>query len=299
MKNTKFTPLLIALILSIASYETVAHSVHSDERIKFRLLDRNYIVVPVTVNGEGPFDFLVDLGTDTTLIETDLAEKMHLQPIDRIYLTTVSGTQAFPRSKVDELAIGPNSVKDAEVLISDLHEVRKLDRKLSGVLGQPFFANFNFVLSYADNSLEFPSSGEGQLACGEQLPFEISDGKIIVTARTSSGDLRMVLDSGIPDIVLFGSAARNRFVKVDLENAVGIASSLVGQASYQSGTLPFLHFGRRTFKNLPVVVVTLKESDQRGEDGLLPTNMFSTVFVNNASRYVVLDLGRMKFSCGD
>ena len=43
------------------------------------------IVVPVTINGAGPFDFLVDTGDTDTIIDRKLAEELHLLSAGKIF----------------------------------------------------------------------------------------------------------------------------------------------------------------------------------------------------------------------
>src|SRR5260370_8684674 len=53
----------------------------------------------------GPFDFLVDTGTNTTLIEADLAAELGLVPLDRLSLTTLTGSEPGPRYFFEESSV--------------------------------------------------------------------------------------------------------------------------------------------------------------------------------------------------
>ena len=74
-------------------------------RVKFRVV-RDMIVVPVTINGAGPFDFLVDTGSTDTIIDRKLAEELHLPSAGTMILETAEGKAATPLAQTDSLSMG-------------------------------------------------------------------------------------------------------------------------------------------------------------------------------------------------
>ena len=46
--------------------------------LPFRLVHTSVIIVTLRANGEGPFDFILDTGTDTTLVDPQLARQLSL-----------------------------------------------------------------------------------------------------------------------------------------------------------------------------------------------------------------------------
>src|SRR5205085_8720322 len=91
--------------------------------VNFELLRGYLIVVPVTINGVGPVKFLLDTGTNTTLISLEFARQLQLCPQDRIELITVAGVQHLVRSQLESLTVGTQTATGLEVLISELREV--------------------------------------------------------------------------------------------------------------------------------------------------------------------------------
>ncbi len=96
----------------------------------------------------GPFDFLLDTGTNTTLIEADLAAELGLVPVDRLSLTTLTGSEPVPRYFLEETRVGSASVPQLEALAGSLQQLRSLDRNIRGILGMNFLAAFSFRLDY-------------------------------------------------------------------------------------------------------------------------------------------------------
>src|SRR5260370_23735209 len=47
--------------------------------LRFRLVQRSQIIVPVTINHTGPFDFLADTGAQVTSVDPAPAAELHLK----------------------------------------------------------------------------------------------------------------------------------------------------------------------------------------------------------------------------
>src|SRR6201985_913626 len=56
------------------------------------------LIVPVKVNGAGPYDFVLDTGSNTTLIEDSLFEELGMQPEGAVLLVGVKGENARPQA---------------------------------------------------------------------------------------------------------------------------------------------------------------------------------------------------------
>src|ERR1700733_2405820 len=82
-------------------YFTVAalcQTIQAQSQIPFRLVHNALIVVSVTVNGAGPFDFVLDTGADTTIVDPAIAPNPSLVSHDRVQQTTLAGVQSLSRA---------------------------------------------------------------------------------------------------------------------------------------------------------------------------------------------------------
>src|SRR4051812_46214050 len=96
-KRTLMTRLLLFPLL----YAFAGPGVHASVPISFKVIRNYLVVIPVRINNEGPFDFLLDTGTNTTLLTPELAHRINLRPTSRISLITLSGTEIVPRAVLD------------------------------------------------------------------------------------------------------------------------------------------------------------------------------------------------------
>lgn len=268
--------------------------VRADSKVKFKLIQDHWIVAPVLVSGQGPFDFLLDTGANVTLITPQLAHQLAIRPTARVSLNTVAGSQVVPYSLLPSLSLGPQTVGNLEVIYSDLPEMRSLNPGICGILGQNFLSQFNYTLNYRDRSIEFEQDQHKTHPRGERLPVEQLEGRLIITARPSSSKkkvLKLVLDSGISRLIIFETTSQP--LKLDLEQSedqLVTGSTPLGSRSLPVANLRTLQLGRIKLSDLPVALVHGIPGAEGGfGDGLLPTSFFSSIFFNNREGYVILN----------
>jgi predicted aspartyl protease len=267
--------------------------VRADSTVKFKLIQNRWIVASVLVSGQGPFDFLLDTGTNVTVITPELAQQLAIRPKARVSLITVAGSQVVPYSLLPSLSLGPKTVENLEVIYSDLSEIHSLHPRICGVLGQNFLSQFNYTLNYRDRLIEF---GEGQHKnhpLGSSLRFQQREGRLIIVALSTSSKkkvLKLVLDSGISRLIIFETTSQPLELDVEQsENQWVTGSTTVGSRNMRTAYLRTLQIGGARFSNLPVALVEAPGAEDHFGDGLLPTSLFSSIFFNNKEGYVILN----------
>jgi len=88
------------------------------------------LTLAVMVNGRGPYNFLVDTGSDRTLISRELAAALALPPGAQVRIREVAGADDASTVQIDRLAIGNRVVRHIEAAgmlgvdaLRDLHVV--------------------------------------------------------------------------------------------------------------------------------------------------------------------------------
>jgi hypothetical protein len=256
--------------------------------LPFRLVHTSVIIVSLMANGEGPFDFILDTGTDTTLVDPQLARRLSLPSTGEIRLNSIGGAQTVTSSVIQKLTIGPAQVQYLRVLIQDLSEARKIDSSISGIVGQNFLSHFNYLLDYQQRSIQFELAAEISAAIdGDSVPMQTTGNRMIVASEVESpqrATLRLVLDSGTSSVMLIGHAAQ----VVDLrENRAGISTG--GGFRTLVGRLNLLTVGSHQFQDVQVLLPTEPSQWEQIEDGVLPTDLFRALYVNNKQGFVVFD----------
>ena len=120
----------------------------TNTHLRVRTISGYLMVVSVSINDRGPFDFLIDTGTNTTLIDPQLATELGLQPKDRLKLASLASSTEVPRYYFQTFRVGPASVSNQEALAVPLPQLTALDHNIRGVLGMNFLLQFSFRLDY-------------------------------------------------------------------------------------------------------------------------------------------------------
>src|SRR5580704_11867819 len=141
--------------------------------LALRRIQDDLIVVPVRINRTGPYDFLVDTGSQITTIDPVLASDLHL----RIEGTAgVSGVATQSRSAfafLDLIEVGSHSVRQSLAVIQDIAALKAADPRIRGILGENFLAHFDLLIDNRQQILCLDESRAlAQAVKGEHIPLE-------------------------------------------------------------------------------------------------------------------------------
>src|SRR5437763_295951 len=127
--------------------------------VPLRQLQGGLIVMSLTVNGAGPFDFLVDTGAQTTTVDEQLASQLRLV-VDAT--AGVSGAATSRRDAVTHLgqvATAGHQVGDVLALIDKLAEPHAADPRIRGIVGEDFLAHFDLLIDNEHKMLCLDETG--------------------------------------------------------------------------------------------------------------------------------------------
>lgn len=264
--------------------------VRAEGGVRLRLLAGRLPVVPVYLDGEGPFDFLLDTGTNSTLVTPALAARLRLRPSDSVTLITVAGQTDVPRARLGKVEVGGRAATDVEALVSGLEPLTEIDPRVRGVLGQNFLERFNYTLDYDGRAVEFER--DAAPPSGERVPFALEEGKLVVGAvcdAPAPRALRLVLDAAATGLVIFDDARRD-LAQILSAQTPALMLTEAGGVRARLARLPGLRVGGSRLRDVPVALLPdPAPGDRRAEDGLLPTSLFRAVYFNHAEGYVIFN----------
>ncbi len=261
--------------------------------VRFRLRDRYQVIVPVSVNGMEPRDFILDTGTKTTMIDERIGRMLGLQAVARMPLTTFTGTVMVNIGRTDTVAMGIARARGLEVGCVDLHQAYSLDPDIYGILGSDFLSRFNFLLDYRGQRVRIEQDGDLEKeVAGSPLavePREYRDHIHYDSGSPQQEQIHFMLDSGTPQLVVFEKPKVSSCLQVTLENRATTVADVLGNRSVALGRLSVFRIGGEVIRNLAVRMTIAHEIERRWEDGLLPTNLFSGIYFNHGESYVILN----------
>jgi len=265
---------------------------HSNTAIPVRTINGYLMVVSVSINDRGPFDFLVDTGTNTTLIEPALADELALTPKDRLQLASLGSAASVPRYYLQTFRVGPASVSNLEALALPLKQLTALDRKVRGVLGMNFLLHNSFRLDYDRHVLElYPFPEEARVPDGLRVQVEINESRLLIkvaSAAAPRGSWKLALDSGIAEFLVFEQRISSSSSICASSNCLmKVSTNLAGQ----SAATMLLHDLSIAEAHLPETqFVVLRNDIQKPsdpQDGLLPAAPFHSVFFDRSNATLI------------
>ena len=279
-----------------------SHCPGNVESLPFRLVNRHQIVLPVFINHAGTYDFLLDTGTDTTIVGPSLAAELHLRTQGSAVISGAGFNASGSFAQLDLLQAGAHDVANQEVLVYGLMNFRFVDSRIRGILGEDFLEHFDVLIDNGHKLLCLDDSGAMRakikgphvelVAASETQDAERLTGPLIVTARLSDGTVpvRLKLDSGTNAPFLYNTSGHRAPISVGGGSVVG--SGADGDEKVFSALPPQdLKIGSVRLAGVTFMTLAhpLKDSDRKEFDGLMSIDLFRRVFINHREHYVVLE----------
>jgi len=115
--------------------------------VRFDFIDNtSLIVVPVNINGHGPYRFLLDTGANNTLLSTGIADTLKIARGRRGTLVTAGGSVDVTVRVLSKLKVGTAQLENIEIAVGDFDLMKTL--KVDGVLGSDYLRRFNVAIDY-------------------------------------------------------------------------------------------------------------------------------------------------------
>jgi hypothetical protein len=268
------------------------------------MVERSLIVVPVTINHAGPYDFLVDTGAQVTTVDPGLAAELNLEIEGTTGLVGV-GFRARPSfAHLSLLEAGSHAVANAVVVVQNLDQLQAADPHIRGILGGNFLGHFDVLIDYVHSMLCLDDAKVMQAAVkGKHVAFakpSRSDGGVVFTepliiavhlSGITARPLLQLLDSGANFPILYDSgkevAGGGFYVHTPIHDrgrdGVERVFAVLPPQDMEIGTLAFHQI---SFVSL---VAAEKDVPKVEVDGLLPTALFRSVYISYADHFVVLE----------
>jgi hypothetical protein len=293
------------LVFAATIVPTLAAETHCPANaasVPLRFVNGHQIVLAVSINRNGPYNFLLDSGTQITMIEPSVAAELHLDTQSGAKFVGAGSLQSASVAQLDLVEAGSHAVAKQTVLVYDLKGLQSADLQIRGILGEDFLEHFDMLIDNAHSLLCLDNSAAMRAAVkGPHIPLlapsEPEDGVplpglLIIAARLSDGTrpVRLVLDSATTAPVLFDTS---QYMSVRPAYDVPLSASGVDGAQQILSALPpqDVRIGSVELPRVPFFSLAGVQKDARlkGVDGVLATVLFRRLFISYADRFVVLD----------
>jgi hypothetical protein len=269
--------------------------------IRPRLIEHSIIIVPVSLNHAGPYDFVLDTAAQITTVEPELAAQLHLKILGETGVTGAGFSTHASYTRLGSLQAGAYEVNEPLLLIHKLGQIEVTDPRVRGILGENFLEHFDLLIDYAhgivclDGAKQMRLGVKGEhIALGatshpeRNLPFTEP---MMIPVRVSGVERPVLLqvDSGINSPLLF-NARKLRPAALASTPLHSLGSDGV---SHAYAVLPpqDIQVGLHSLRQISFVtpVVGGKDIPDAEIDGVLPTALFKKAFISYADRFAVLE----------
>ena len=233
------------------------------------------VMVPVFVNGQGPFPFVIDTGSNRTALSGDLAHALEVPIVARTEVIGVTGREYRPVARI-AISIGTSSPVSLLASIVSPGKLRSANRAARGIIGQDFLMTLNYTLDYKHQRFlpSLPDVGNGSSI---ELPLEIEEGRTLLALPSHDGQppVRMVPDSGSTMFVVFDRGGQPPFVMESIGGAMDVSTIISKQ------TLPMVRLREVRLRMLTLrdqmAAIVQRSNAGPAIDALLPLRIFEKV----------------------
>lgn len=153
------------------------------------------MTVPVSIDGQGPYSFLIDTGSERTVVSTTLAGRLDLEFVEQARLVSIAGSKIVDTAYVPDLTLGQQNYGG---VIAPL--LAPEDIGADGILGLDGLQSQRILFDFRYNQIEIEDVYEAS-----NRGYEI-----VVTGRRKSGQLILTNAeiSGIGVVVVIDTGAQ-------------------------------------------------------------------------------------------
>jgi predicted aspartyl protease len=232
--------------------------------VKFDLY-RGYLMV--ARGSAGPvkgLTFLLDTGASSSVLDPQLARRLHLQRLPAS-ISVLGGSVQAEKSVAPSLNVGLMQRENVPVLIEDLSFLQKaLPVRVDAIIGLDVLGQTAFVIDYATREIHLGSLP----ALPDAIPLHMAGGLAILDAQVNNLPARLLLDTGASSLFLFARSTPGAISDVRV-SAVQQSSNTIGDSERKQVKLRSLRLGTTEFAQEPAFLVPDGSNGGHPFDGLI------------------------------
>lgn len=259
--------IIIALIISqicFANFAVAQTFSFEDNRKKSALdfnLVKNLIIIPLYINGKGPYNFILDTGVGPLIItEPTLLDTLGLKNLRTTKIYGLGKGEEIEAFITNELNV---KVKEASIdhiptaiLKKDVFNLSSyLGTQIHGIIGYYFFNSFVVKVNYSAKRLTFSSPLAKTKKKGTKFTIEIQNKRPyltvdLLTPQQKNIKAKLIIDCGASHALSMEALDDAAFPLPDSTIEANLGIGLSGPITGHVGRIPQLAIGKYSFKNI-------------------------------------------------
>lgn len=141
------TNILVALMLG--QFAFVAPD--EGQPLSFNFVRESLVVIPVFLNGRGPYRFLLDTGATHSILSGSVAGELNIPAGRSETLITAGGRVAVSVSTIETIQIGSLRINQAQIAVTSADLLHAL--RVDGIIGADYLKQFKISIDYTHRLL--------------------------------------------------------------------------------------------------------------------------------------------------
>jgi hypothetical protein len=295
--------LFASLVLTATAVSTLSAETRcpgNAASLPLRMVNSHQTIVAVSVNHAGPFNFMLDTGTQMTMLDPKLAATLKLTTSGTAEVESVAVSASAAFAQVELIEVGSRWAANQRVLVYDLRNLQTTGLDIQGVLGEDFLEQFDMLIDNGHSILCLGAAGTMQAEVkGQHVALVEPKGgdstlahSLIVTAKLTDGmrPVRLKLDSGANVSFLYNTAD---YMALGLYHGVTLRGGGANGVQRTFTALPVqqVRIGSVGISNVKFITLAGAQKDSRTSDfdGLLTMGLFKRVMIDHADHFAVLE----------
>lgn len=245
-----FSIVICVFLLEACTLGPTLQKSDQGETVLFEYFD-NRIMVPIMINGQGPFHMVFDTGGSNMLLPEAVARlNLKTEPAG---LGGGAGDKKIPMQITENASytVGHMEMKDQKFMVMDLSHIKKAFgfKNLDGIIGYELLQRYAVTINYDNKSLFFQSF-ENFKPEGEKIGFRIYGNKPVISSEVQGVPTEFLVDTGDrSSFTLFKIFAKSNnfghhFAKKSVISGYGVG----GPIPARLGVVPEISLGKNQIK---------------------------------------------------
>ncbi|MBL8646897.1 MAG: clan AA aspartic protease [Sphingosinicella sp.] len=286
----------IAVLLAAGTTEPVSPPPAANEAVDFGADKSQRMTVPVSIDGQGPFNFVVDTGAERTVLSEELANTLGLGRTGTAEVHSISGAQRFQTVTVPSLSVTSTPVRNVQAPL-----LKRGNLGAEGLLGIDSLQSKAILIDFAEQKIMVtPASKAPELNADEGDTIVIRArsrlGRLILAdAAVGQRKIAVVIDTGaehsVGNLAMRKAAVKRGkallLIPTTLQDVAG------GSVPAEIAVVNDMRLGSVTLTGMPIAFADLPVFRQLGLDkrpamllGMNTLRAFNQVAVDFATKKV-------------
>lgn len=262
---TAWKIVLTVTILGAITGTACAQTFYFDGNRKKQTLDfiliKNLIIIPLSVNGKGPFNFILDTGVNP-LIVTDLSiiDSLQLRGLKTTQLSGLGSGESIEAYLTNQISVRVGNATMEQmptaILKEDLFNLSGyVGMRIHGLIGFHFFNSFLVQIKYPLKRLTFASPGSKLKVKGNRMPIQLINNKPYMQLKVSQDgssirEVTMIVDIGASHALSLEALDGQPFPLPPKNITANLGVGFAGLINGHIGRLKTVQIGSETFEDV-------------------------------------------------